>query len=80
MGNYTTTSNIPELNGLAGQYVSIAPWPGEPGPDDYLLGKHWFTDRTDPDLFMDVQQGAKTVAKHRAEFLSDWSARWEWLE
>jgi hypothetical protein len=79
-GSYFTSSDIPELNGLSGQFVSIAPWPGKSGKDDFMLGGTWFTDRPDPQLFMGVQQGALSVAKFRREFLSDWTERWEWLD
>ena len=77
---YTTASNIPELNGLQGEYVSINPWPGKPGADDYQLGQNWYGDRTEPELYLGVQQGAKTVSKYREEFLLDWAKRWDWLK
>lgn len=77
---YLTASDISELNGLTGQFVSIAPWPGNPGPDDYRLGSSWYSDRPEPTLFLGVQQGARTVSKHRVAFLSDWANRWEWLK
>ncbi|MGW8316135.1 MAG: nucleoside hydrolase-like domain-containing protein [Bacteroidales bacterium] len=80
VGSYMTNSGITELDGLSGQYVSTVPWPGMPGENDFLLGKRWYTDRPEPELFMDVQQGAWSVARHREEFLSDWAARWKWLE
>ena len=51
-----------------------------PSPDDYKLGSNWYSDRPEPELFLDVQQGARTVSKYREEFLSDWALRWEWLE
>ena len=76
---YVTESEIPELNGMTGQFVSTAPWPGAPGPDDYVFGENWYTDRPEPELFIDGQQGAATVAKHREAFLGDWALRWEWL-
>jgi hypothetical protein len=76
---YLTASGILELNGQTGQFVSIAPWPGHPGPDDYLLGASWFSDKPEPALFLGVQQGARTISKHREEFLGDWAKRWEWL-
>lgn len=79
-GTYTTTSDIPELDGHTGQYVSITPWPGKRGQDDYPLGDHWYGDRPEPELFIGVQQGAKTVSKYRKEFLMDWAKRWEWLQ
>ncbi len=77
---YTTYSAIPELDGQKGQLVSITPWPGKPSPDDYKLGNNWYGDRQEPELFMGVQQGARTVAKYREEFLMDWAKRWEWLK
>lgn len=80
VGTYVTASNIPELNGQIGQYVSITPWPGKPGPDDYKLGSNWYGDRQEPDLFIGEQQGAGTIAKYREEFLLDWAKRWEWLK
>ena len=76
---YKTSGSVPELHGLTGQFVSIIPWPGEPNSDDFILGKNWYTDRPEQELFMDIQQGAKTVAKYREEFLMDWAKRWEWL-
>ncbi|MFH0758399.1 MAG: nucleoside hydrolase-like domain-containing protein [Bacteroidota bacterium] len=77
---YITASSIPELNGHAGQFVSIAPWPGKAAQDDYQLGVSWFSDRPEQEFFFGVQQGARTVAKYREAFLSDWALRWEWLK
>lgn len=79
-GNYKLISRIPQLNGQTGGYVSINPWPGMPGKEDYSLGGNWYSDRSDPDLFLADQQGAKTVSKHRRAFLSDWAKRWSWLK
>ena len=72
-------SSIPAINGLSFHYVSVNPWPGKPGQDDYILGANWFSDRTDNDLFIETQQGAKTISKHRLAFLTDWARRWSWL-
>lgn len=79
-GSYSTISDIPELNGQTGQYISTFPWPGKPNSNDYLLGDNWYSDVTAPELFIDDQQGAKTVSKYRSEFLLDWAKRWEWLK
>ncbi|SFB32360.1 nucleoside hydrolase-like domain-containing protein [Algoriphagus aquimarinus] len=79
-GSYKTSSTIPELNGLEGAYFSTIPWPGKASPDDYQLGSNWYSDRLDPALFIDDQQGAKTVSKYRKEFLMNWAERWKWLE
>jgi hypothetical protein len=76
---YKTFSSIPQLNGQTGQFVSITPWPGKSNSDDLKLGNNWYTDRQEQELFIGVQQGAKTVAKHREEFLMDWAKRWELL-
>tara|TARA_R110002167_G_scaffold15302_1_gene61104 strand:- start:2296 stop:3594 length:1299 start_codon:yes stop_codon:yes gene_type:complete len=77
---YVTSSDIPELNGLQGQFVSINPFPGKQKSTDYKLGGNWYGDNTNVDLFLGEQQGAKTVSKHRSEFFMDWAKRWEWLE
>ena len=76
---YLTASSIPELDGQTGQFVSIAPWPGKPGSYDYPLGATWYSDRPEPELFLGVQQGARTVSKYREEFLLDWANRWNWI-
>ncbi len=78
--SYTTSSDIPELDGHTGQYVSIIPWPGKADANDYKLGNNWYSDHPNPKFFIDEQQGAKTVSKHREAFLLDWAKRWEWLE
>jgi hypothetical protein len=79
-GSYKTSSTIAELNGLVGAYISTIPWPGKASPDDYQLGSNWYSDRLEPALFIEDQQGAKTVSKYRKEFLMDWAERWKWLE
>ncbi|MBM1105855.1 DUF1593 domain-containing protein [Aurantibacter crassamenti] len=78
-GSYTTKSSIAELDGQTGQYVSTNPWPGKPSPDDYSVGPNWYGDKTELELYIDEQQGAKTVANHRQAFLMDWAKRWEWF-
>ncbi|MCF0048602.1 DUF1593 domain-containing protein [Dyadobacter sp. LJ53] len=80
VGEYVTISSITELNGQKGTYVSKAPWPGKPEPNDFKLGQHWYGDKPDQELFLGQQQGAKTVSKHRKAFLMDWAKRWEWLK
>lgn len=77
---YIITSSIQELNGQTGQFVSIVPWPGKPGPDDYKLGANWYGDRPESEYFIEDQQGALTVSKYREAFLMDWAKRWEWLD
>lgn len=75
-----TISAIPDLNGLSFHYVSVNPWPGQAGSDDYRVGANWYSDRADSDLFIENQQGAKTISKHRVAFLTDWALRWSWLD
>ncbi|MFO7658024.1 MAG: DUF1593 domain-containing protein [Bacteroidales bacterium] len=78
--SYVIRSEIAELNGLKGQYVSVAPWPGKKQPTDFKLGANWYTDRPEPELFIGNRQGAKTIAKHREAYLGDWIKRLEWLK
>jgi hypothetical protein len=78
-GSYETESGFPELHGLRGGYTSTNPWPGKASATDIPLGAHWYSDRPDPALFIEDQQGAQTIAKFREEFLLDWAKRWEWL-
>lgn len=80
VGTYISESVIPELNGLTGHYVSTTPWPGKASDQDYVLGSNWYSDRPEAALFIENQQGAKTVAKHRQAFLMDWAKRWKWLK
>jgi hypothetical protein len=79
-GKYQTSSEIAELDGLTGEYVSTNPWPGKASSDDYILGDHWYSDRQEAGLFIQDQQGAKTISKYRTAFLGDWAERWKWLE
>ncbi|GAB3229062.1 DUF1593 domain-containing protein [Algoriphagus aestuariicola] len=76
-GPYRTSSSISELNGLEGGYTSTFPWPGKASSYDCLLGPNWYSDRKDLGLFIQDQQGAKTVSKYRKEFLLDWAERWK---
>ena len=79
-GYYKTSSAIAVLDGLEGNYISTIPWPGEASPEDYQLGGNWYSDKADSALYIEDQQGAKTISKFRKEFLSDWAKRWDWLE
>tara|TARA_R110001592_G_scaffold96331_4_gene276790 strand:- start:110803 stop:112092 length:1290 start_codon:yes stop_codon:yes gene_type:complete len=79
-GSYKTSSEIYELDGLTGEYVSITPWPGKSSSDDYKLGNNWYTDKLGAALFIKDQQGAKTISRYREAFLGDWGERWKWLE
>ena len=78
--SYIIYSAIAELNGQKGEFVSTVPWPGKPNNQDYPLGKNWYSDKPASDLFLDQQQGAKTISKFRSEYLLDWAKRWNWLD
>ena len=80
VSSYIIQSKIKELDGQKGEYTSTAPWPGKPNKDDYKLGNHWYGDLPNPEYFLDGQQGAKTLSKHRKAYLNDWAKRWEWLK
>ncbi|SDK98826.1 protein of unknown function [Catalinimonas alkaloidigena] len=76
---YRISSNLPGFPTQTGAYVSQNPWPGAVHAQDYPLGNQWYSDRTEPEAFMAKQQGARTVAQWRTEFLEDWATRWQWL-
>ncbi|MBC8767718.1 DUF1593 domain-containing protein [Arenibacter sp. BSSL-BM3] len=77
---YKITSDIPGFPEHKGQLVVNNLWPGKPLPSDYKLGANWYTDSTDPQLFDNEWQGAKTVLKWRSHVLMDWAKRWTWLK
>ena len=77
--SYVISSKIPGLDNQSWRFVVHNNWPGEQQLTDYPLGDHWYTDRSDPDLYDGKWQGAKTVAKWRNEALLDWAQRWNWL-
>lgn len=78
--SYETHSSIKELDGLEGQYLSTNPWPGKPNKDDYILGNQWYGDMPDAELFLEDQQGARTISQFRKEYLMDWAKRWDWMK
>lgn len=77
---YEISSQIPGLSGQNGQFVVSNVWPGNPSEHDYKLGDNWYTDPSNPELFENGWQGAKTVLKWRSDALSNWANRWEWLK
>lgn len=78
--SYNITSPIPGFKEQAGQLVVDNLWPGKPRKTDYPLGKNWYTDRSDPQLYDGKIQGGITVKKWRNDVLMDWAKRWEWLK
>lgn len=78
--DYGITSEIKELNGMAGSFVVSKMWPGKITSDAYPLGENWYTDKADLSLFDGNWQGYKTVSQWRDEVLTDWEMRWNWLK
>ncbi|WP_262481064.1 DUF5060 domain-containing protein [Algoriphagus alkaliphilus] len=76
---YHITSKIPGSPALAGELVVSNRWPGKPNETDYLLGKNWYSDSSDPEKYDGKLQGGKTLLKWRNDILADWGKRWEWL-
>lgn len=76
---YKVTSNIPGFETQSGSFFVSNLWPGKHNATDYNLGKNWYSDRTNPELYDDIWQGGKTVLKWRSDVLLDWAKRWEWL-
>ncbi|GLR19834.1 nucleoside hydrolase-like domain-containing protein [Portibacter lacus] len=76
---YEITSEIEGFPETSGQLIVENTWPGESKDSDYHLGPNWYSDLTDPSLFDNGWQGAKTVLKWRNAILLDWAIRWTWL-
>ncbi|CAM4408061.1 protein of unknown function [Pedobacter westerhofensis] len=76
---YKVTSQIPGFREQSGMFVVDNIWPGKARATNYRLGKNWYTDRKDPQLFDGIWQGGETVRKWRSEVLLDWAKRWEYL-
>ena len=77
--NYKVTSSIPGFESQSGTFLVSNLWPGKSNATDYILGKDWYTDRPNPELYDDIWQGGKTVLKWRTDVLLDWAKRWDWL-
>lgn len=78
--SYTMTSRIPGFEDQKGQLVVKNTWPGPHNTTDYSLGNTWYTDKSDPGLFVNQWQGARTIMRWRSAVLSDWAKRWSWLQ
>ncbi len=78
--SYKLNSNIPNFPIQEGKLVADNRWPGKTHATDYKLGKNWYTDKADPQLYDGKIQGGKTVSKWRKSILLDWAKRWEWLK
>ena len=76
---YKITSKIPGFPERSGQLVVDNIWPGKSRITDYKTGSNWYSDKSNPQLFDGIKQGAKTVLMWRNEVLLDWATRWDWL-
>ena len=73
---YNIESTLSDLNGKTGAFTSYWPTPDLAARPSAKY-PNWWTDNPDPALAEGVHQGAKTISKHRVEFLSDFAARME---
>lgn len=78
--SYTITSPMPGFPEQSGKFVVDNHWPGKVRKTDYPLGPHWYTDRSDSQLYDGKIQGGITIKKWRNEVLQDWAKRWAWLK
>lgn len=77
--HYTLHSSAKDLDGQQGSFRSTDPWPGSDHPENVKLS-NWWSDDPSSEHYLNGHQGAKTVAKYRKEYLSDWAERLKWLE
>lgn len=60
---------------IEGECVVSPLWPGEPHPDNYVVGPDWFSDLQDPAEYEGIHQGANTVVRWRDTAVAFWVAR-----
>lgn len=77
---YKIISFIPGLPEYEAEITVDNLWPGKPCETDYQLGPNWYSDRTEPDLFMKQYQGAQTTLKWREDVLNHWGERLQYLK
>lgn len=73
---YVLESEIPELNGQSGQFVSI-PEARENREDKGQKLKNWWADTLEPEEAEGEHMGAKTVNRYREFYLRDFAARFD---
>jgi len=78
--DYTIRSDIKGFKLRQGTFVVYNKWPGNVSKSDFVLGKDWYSDKTDQTLFEKGWQGAKTISRWRNQVLDDWAGRWNWLK
>ena len=72
--SYRLRGNVPALNGQSGEMTSLLTPPDSVRQPSARL-PNWWTDDPDPDVSVDVHQGAKTVNRWREAFLRDFALR-----
>lgn len=73
---YQIRSNVPSLNGRAGEITSVSPPPSvalRPSP----RFPHWWTDDPSPAMAEGPHHGARSVSQWRQDYLRDFAARIE---
>jgi len=78
--SYEIKSSIPGFPEQSGQFVVDNFWPGKLRKTDYSLGAHWYTDRSNANLYDGHIQGGLTIKNWRNDVLQDWAKRWQWLK
>lgn len=77
---FVFTSKIDGFPTGEGQLVVTNLWPGKSHPEDYFLGKYWYSDSSKQEDFDGRLQGGNTIFKWRNDILNDWAIRWSWLK
>ena len=77
---YTITSDIKGFPKQQGFITIDNAFPGKHRETDYKVGCHWWSDRTDPSLFHNGNQGAATIYKFRKTIMEDWGKRCSWMK
>lgn len=74
--NYTLKSNLSDLDGQTGGFTSRNADPARAAQPSSRYS-NWWTDNPDPDGSDGRNPGAKTISRHREEFLRDFADRME---
>lgn len=77
---YTITSDIKGFPKQEGFITIDNAFPGKEMDTDYKVGRQWWSDKTDPALYHDGNQGAATIFKFRKAIMEDWGKRCSWLD
>ncbi len=79
--DYTIDADIPGFPSHKGQFFVENLFPGKERESDFVLGKTWWCDLSDPAYYSELNQcqGAVTTSKWRDEVMEDWGQRCAWL-